>query len=403
MGEGNNIIVKMLGEFSISYAGRTISDSTNRSKKLWIFLEYLITFKEKGATQDVLIELLWGEDNSGDPANALKAIVHRARALVSELGLEGKKLISYQRGSYVWNTSGIPMIVDTEEFEKHLALAEEQHDTEEKLDSYLKALALYSGSFLPQASLEPWAVPIGAYYHTKYLETVKTAIALLEEAGRFHSVVELCHKAVVIDPYDEYLHMALINSLYQNGQQQASLTHYEYVTDMFFKNFGINPSQEFLQLYKKITKLTNAVEQNIDNIKASLSEVPVKSGPFICEYEVFKDVYRIEIRAQARTGFIVCLCLLSVGMTDGSKPEQKLLANSMDKLYDCIDSTLRRNDIVTRFSVSQYLLMLQGATIEASEMVVNRLVRKFRRENPKLSTMVRYRLQPINPLEELEG
>ena len=400
--DGNNLLkINMLGEFSMEYRSIIINDNASRSKKLWMLLEYLVTFRGNGVSQAELIDLLWSDEEGGDPANALKAIVHRTRELIGKLGLDGKKLITYHRGTYSWTPDGLTVVIDVDRFEQLLSKAELTDDDEVRLKYLLDALALYKGSFLPQTALERWAVPISAYYHTKFVDAAKRAVDLLAEVGRFSEVVDLCRRASVIDPYDESLHMALIRGLFGSGQAQAALAHYEYATDLFFTHFGVNPSPEFVALYKEITKTTHSVEQDIGVIKGRMQEKGSRTGPFYCEFEVFKDVYRLELRAQARTGQIVCLCLLTVASADGSRPSQKQLAASMDKLFQATVHTLRQNDIFTRFSISQYLIMLPGATVENADMAIGRIIRSFRRENPRLATMVRYRLQPLNPVEEL--
>ena len=100
----NNLKIKMLGEFSISYNDNTLNDSTSRFKKVWSLLEYLITFREKEISQNELIEVLWEDENLSSPTNNLKTLVHRARNVLDSLGYtEGKNMIKFSRGSYHWN------------------------------------------------------------------------------------------------------------------------------------------------------------------------------------------------------------------------------------------------------------------------------------------------------------
>ena len=82
----NNLKIKMLGEFSISYNDNTLNDSTSRFKKVWSLLEYLITFREKEISQNELIEVLWEDENLSSPTNNLKTLVHRARNVLDSLG-----------------------------------------------------------------------------------------------------------------------------------------------------------------------------------------------------------------------------------------------------------------------------------------------------------------------------
>ena len=79
--------VCMFGEFSLSMNGQTINDSDNRSKKIWLLLAYMIYFRSRGISQEELIELLWGdEESSSNPINALKTMFHRTRSMLDRLG-----------------------------------------------------------------------------------------------------------------------------------------------------------------------------------------------------------------------------------------------------------------------------------------------------------------------------
>ena len=89
MEETRVLKINMLGEFSISYGDETADDQSNRSKKLWSLLEYLITFRDREVRQAEIIEFLWPEDRIDDPANTLKTLLHRVRSLVNGLGLSG--------------------------------------------------------------------------------------------------------------------------------------------------------------------------------------------------------------------------------------------------------------------------------------------------------------------------
>ena len=97
--------IQMLGEFVINARNVRISDSDNRSRKLWILLAYLIYHRHRNVTQDELIRLLWNETREGkNPAGALKTVFHRVRAMLDRLWPEaGRQLILYQNGGYSWN------------------------------------------------------------------------------------------------------------------------------------------------------------------------------------------------------------------------------------------------------------------------------------------------------------
>lgn len=388
--------INMLGEFSINYGDKAINDSTSRSKKLWMIFEYLMAFRDREISQNELIELLWPDDEIENPANTLKTLIYRVRSMLDELDYPGggKTMLIYRRGSCSWNQD-IESVIDVDIFEEKLKQA---HVTEgpARLDDLLEAISLYKGDFLPKAALEPWAVPLSTYYHTKYLTAVKEAVLMLVGDSRYDDVISVCQKATVVDPYDEELHYWLILSLYNTGEKQQALKHYEYVTDMFFSRFGVTPTDRLTNLYKEIIAETNDSQMDLSVIKEELEE-DYKPGAFFCEYAIFKEIYHLNMRTLARTGAASHLCLLSLVGPRGGRPQQKVLSKTVLKLKECIGSSLRRGDIFTRYSVSQFLVMLPAASYENSVMVTERILRSFRRQNGKNLVDVKASIQPMSP------
>lgn len=395
----NDLIqVNMLGEFSITNAAGdcAISDRNNRSKKVLTLLEYLVTFRGREISQAELIELLWPDGDSDEPANTLKTLLHRARTALDELGRgTGKLMILCRRGAYAWNNDRATA-VDSEEFEKCCHTAESEEGPE-KLRLLLNATGLYKGDFLPKSASELWAVPLVTYYHTLYLNAVHEAVALLTDAARFDEVIALCRKAIAIDPFDEQLHLSLIQTLMANGMQQQAMAHYTQVTELYLNKFGINPSPELTALYKEIVKTSKSTEMNLSIIREELRESEGAAGAFYCEYEFFKDIYRLQARAAVRSGGVVQIALLTAMDAAGHRLSQKQMTLTMQRLKDVVACSLRSSDVFSRFSVSQFLILLPSARLEDSEMVLHRISGNFRREYPHMNVLLHYSALPMEP------
>ncbi|MEA4815624.1 MAG: BTAD domain-containing putative transcriptional regulator [Lachnospiraceae bacterium] len=392
------IKINMLGEFSISYGDKTINDNSNRSKKIWTLLEYLIVFKNKRITQNDLIDLLWPEDESDNPANALKTLLFRARAVIDELGLSGKTMITYQCGTYSFSRS-IPLELDSEKFDSLLSLAESAKDDDEKIDLLTKATKVYKGDFLPKSSLEIWAVPIVTYFHSKYIKAVHNLISLLNTKKMFEEIISLCQQAVNIDSYDENLHYYLIKALADTGAQQRAIQHYNYTKNLFFSHFGVNLSPKFTAVYKEIIKTSKTAETDLGIIRDNLKEEALIKGALFCEYEIFKSIYQLMARSASRTGQSSFLCLITAMDLKCSLPPQKVLNNNMNYLYDAIKNSLRHGDVYTRYSISQYLIMLFSLTYENAEMILGRTTRNFRLAHPHSPVIFSYSIQPLIPID----
>ena len=97
------IVITMLGGFTMSCAGRSVSDSAGRIHQVWNLLEYLIVNREREVSRDELSEILWDEEECENPQNALKNLVYRARGVLSDAGIgAARDLVIYHRGSYRW-------------------------------------------------------------------------------------------------------------------------------------------------------------------------------------------------------------------------------------------------------------------------------------------------------------
>ena len=390
------LYINMLGEFTLKYGDNVISDQEGRSKKLWLLIEYLVTFRGKEISQNNLIDLLWPDDSNGNPTNTLKTLVHRARTMIAGLEYENtKNIIIYRRGTYAWNDK-LNMVVDLDVFEENIQHATKKDiSIEQKLDYLSNAIAIYKGDFLPKAELETWAVPISTYYHSLYIKAVHEAIEILVSIKNWDEIVSICQKATEIDPYDEMLHYHLIQALVNTKNQQLAKNHYEAVTKMFYEKFGVAPSAEFSSLYKQIVRTLHQTEMDLNVIRDTLNESEHETGAFYCEFEVFKEIYQLDVRNSARNGQSVFLGLITITDDNGEKPEQRILNNAMGKLLLTVNESLRRGDVYTRYSVSQYITMLHTLTMENAEMVIERIIKRFYREYPKLTVKLEYATIPI--------
>ncbi|MGI5967984.1 AfsR/SARP family transcriptional regulator [Anaerotruncus rubiinfantis] len=397
--QDNTIYISMLGGFKLTVQDKVLSDTLNRTHQLWNLLEYLIAFRNKTVSQDELIEALWPNDGSENPANALKNLIYRIRNLFTNHEIPfAKEIIIFHRGSYRWNNQ-LPCVVDIEEFEKTFRIASDvEQPSEFRIEQYRKALDLYKGDFLPGSNYEEWVVPLTGYYRSIYFKCVYEAIRLLIKQEKFDDIRIICEQAIVIDPFEEGAHKHLIHALVKQNKQSEALAHYNYVTDLFYRELGVRPSDAMRNLYREIVKSVNNVETDLGIIKEDLSERNAVKGAFYCDYEVFKNMYRLEARTATRTGQSVFIGLITVTNSKDEVPDPQTLSRIMDQLLETLRTSLRRGDVISRFSSTQYVLMLPTLTYENGEMVISRICKKFRSECKLKDVKLHTTLQPLDPI-----
>lgn len=383
------IIIQMLGEFSISFGDKCIDEKSRRSKKMWTLLKYLITFRDREISQNEIIDLLWPNGESDNPGGALKTQLYRLRMVLKELGIpDEKELVISVMGTYAFNNT-LDTTIDIVEFERYFKLSSQAEISEKEQASYLqKAFRLYKGDFLHKSGIEKWIIPINVYYHSVFLKIAHRFIDILHKHKQYTELIDVCKKTVLIDNLDNKAHHYLIKALYESGEHQAAKRHYYYVIDMFYNQQGINPSPELISLYHKIIKADECYETDLEMVKQRLNEKDEyaekkQRGAFFCEYEFFKHVYRLELRDAERTGRKFCICLLSAKDSGGEIPESCVLGKTMQLLFESISKSLRASDVFSRYSASQFIMMLPVKENDNVELIIKRVIKKFHRDNPR--------------------
>ena len=393
---GPTLQVQMLGQFTLRYGDRTISDSDDRSRRVWSLLAYMLYNHGRSFAQEELIHLYWrNSEKSADPGNALKSIFHRIRTALDKLqpGL-GRLLIRRKAGRYFWNNI-MPLSLDIEDFEAHFHAAEAAGDDDVRLAEYQAALALYAGDPLPRMTDEIWTIPIVAYYHSLYTRAAAGAIELLEKQERTAEAVALCRRAIHIEPYQEDLYEHLMRGLLRTGDMKGAMSVYEEMSELLLAHFGVMPSETLRTLYRQATRTVNDRTLTMDEVCSQLAEPAPHGGAMVCEYDFFKILYRAEARSIARNGHSANICLLSVSGKDGEMLARRSLDPAMNNLQVLVQNNLRRGDVIARCSISQYIILLPQANYENSRMVADRLVSAFYRRYPHSPARLRYTVQPL--------
>ena len=392
--------VQMLGGFSISTKTNQISDRDNRSRKLWTLLAYLIYHRHRIVLQEELIELLWGEDEQGaNPVGALKTMFYRVRTMLDKLWpAAGHELILSQGGGYVWN-SVVPMTLDIDEFER---LCHKEYSNEMEMEQYdFRALQLYQGDFLARMSSESWVIPIAAYYHNCYMQSLLRVIPVMLDEGRYSEAAELCQAASVVEPFDESIHSYLMQALLYMGDQKGAEKIYKQLSERLYSNFGIMPAEEIRALYYEAIKTTNDHAVPIEVLREQLREENPRAGALICEYDFFRGLYRAMARSMARNGMAAHIALFSIAGERNEELSKRKLQGAMNMLEDQIRCSLRRGDVAAACSVSQYIVMLPSANYENSCMVCERIIKAYYRKHPHSEANIQYAVYPLQPEDVL--
>lgn len=384
--------VRMLGQFSLTWGGQTISDAAGRGKKVWSLLAYLILHRDAPVSRQKLVELLWGDEaDSSDPENVLRITLHRVRSLLEQLSPEeGRGFIAFQDGGYQWVA---PTNVDTDRFDE--LTRGRAPSREQLLQDLMEAVELYQGDFLPRGSGEGWVVPVAAHYRGRFLSAAQDAVALLIAENRQGEAITLCRKAIAEDPYHEFFYQALMQLLAQEGSRHSAMAAYEELRKRLHDDFGILPDEKTRSIYRKIAYAPGETALPMDTVMDALQEEDALPGALQCDYDSFRTLCYCESRSIERTGREDQIVLINVAATPELPLTRRALDTVMDDLAEQIQKGLRRGDSFCRCSVSQYIILLRDASLENGQMVCSRILAGFRRACPNARVRLLSRVQPL--------
>lgn len=394
----SELTVRMFGKFQTENEKGILNKENMRSEMLTRLLAYMISHREKDMTAQELIDVLWPEDQSDNPSGALKNLMYRLRKLKNNTWGESGKYIVTGRGAYQLNPEFV-FHVDIEEFEECCRQVFNSEDPAVQQENGKRAVELYQGMFLSELSSEYWVVSIATYYHSIYLTMVKRLAALLEKEKKFTDVEEICGKAIQIEPLDEEIHCFLLRAMIADNKQQLAASHYKETVKLLYDSLGVRPSGEMENIYEELQKIQHDHESNIDIIQEDLREEKA-SGAFFCEYGVFRKIYALESRSSRRLGISVHLALISLYLDFQIQKEGQdytdLIGEGMSVLEETLMKRLRSSDIVCRYSVNQFLVMLPACQYEDAKMVVNRLKDSFYRSGKTNKLLLQYSIDELD-------
>ena len=386
----------MFGGFNLYINDECQNASVLKSKKGLALLQYTILKHDSAVSNHRLIELLWPNEESSNPENALKTLVSRFRSLLNQCCPGLGNCIEASRGGYRFVL--LPgMTIDVFEFEDICRRLQGCRElTSETRTLYKRAIALYAGDLLSVNDQDEWIVSASVGLHAKYIKLVYEYLSFLKESEEYPEIIQTCRFALESDPFDERLHLDLMNALVKTNRNNEALMQYKHVTNLHFRYLGVKPPEGIQQFYKQITQVGTNLEMNLDSMREELQEYGDVHGAFECEYAVFREIYNLQMRNLERFGTNMYLVMIMVTSMDGEPIAPLKLDDIMKGLGAILKEHLRKGDTFSHFSPSQYALLLPSVTDETGHMVIERIKRYFYQRFPNSNVMFNYRLGPLH-------
>jgi predicted ATPase/DNA-binding SARP family transcriptional activator len=236
--------IALLGPVELSQDGQRIR--LNGSKQLAL-VALLALNAGRLLSADHIVDALWGDDEPGDPINALQHQISRLRAAV------GREQVSFQGSGYSLEIP--PDAVDVTRFE-HLAAEGRTGlrlgDSRVAATTLRSALSLWRGPPLDGLASYPWVLAETARLENLRLDVIEDRLEAELALGLHAELLAELEALVASHPFRERLWSHLMLALYRSGRQADALQSYQAAARVLADGHGLDPGPALQHLQAAI-------------------------------------------------------------------------------------------------------------------------------------------------------
>ena len=382
------IYVQMLGGFSITVGDEKLDLGSNSKANFLKLTEIVLLRGMGGVSKRDLIDGIFGHKSLLDENNSLNNLLHQARTQLKKAGMPGRKIIDGKRGVYApENNPDYEYILDVQEFEDICLKAKNEKKEEKKLYYYQKAFGIYGGELLPEFATDYWVILESVRLKRLYDDVVDFLGKHYKEAEDFEALFDLYDKANKIYP-DNGWQIEMIDALILRKEYKTAYELYTKCAHYYQDELEVPIPDALRSCYERLSDNVRVVTDDIRQIQANIvrkdeklkSEMGTrKIGAYLCPFTSFIDVYHVLRRNLERRGSSIFMMLCTLVDYEG-KPiqnQEKLNARA-EILQQSLSEGLRKGDVYTKYSSSQYLILLIGTKREDCAIIYQRLSRRVK-------------------------
>lgn len=386
---------QLLGGFSLYFHNEEIPFSAHIQTKYMQILLMLLKAGADGIERKKLIEYLRPEESDVMKGlNNLRQQVFLLRRTLRQSGLpEGKYIVP--KASRYYFSLDYQVETDTGILDRlAYRIRNETLDEDQRKQLLLQYCQNYTGEFLPMLGGEEWVALESAYYQKLYFTFLSELCGILKKQKETEKILELCTRASEIHPYDEW-QAVQIDCLMSMNRYREALKVYEKATEIFYEDLGVTSIDKVMAKYRNLGGQIYYAASAMTGIKELLQEDGPPSGAYCCSYPSFLDLYHVVVRMGERTGIQATLmvCTMDWQPQEDAVDGQEQLNRKMELLRQVILSGIRAEDVYTRYSENQFLVLLLGANEENGRMIAKRLENNWLRISGDGKTKLKFTVQ----------
>lgn len=247
----------LLNHTQILEGDAVLSFPTERSRALFI---YLAMHPDQEISREHLAGLFWPESTPIQARRSLRGALSRARQTIQDpqrvlpILHPSRKAISLRREGVWVDVHALTRLLDN--WQAH------RHPTGELCDACIQSLEeaaqLYAGPFLQDIFIsqaqpfEEWVIFQREMLHNRVIAAQHALLEVYVGWSAWRRVIDVARRLLALAPWEEDIHIQLMQALALNGQRGAALQHYAVAGQMLREELDVEPGPKLRACYERI-------------------------------------------------------------------------------------------------------------------------------------------------------
>ncbi|MBR2698365.1 MAG: winged helix-turn-helix domain-containing protein [Clostridia bacterium] len=391
----NSVRIQLMGNYLFYIDEQRIENPISKTRKGSALMSFLILNRGKPVANQRLLRELWPSNTVTNPENALKTLVSRVRTMLNQMAPGMGKSIVSDRGAYHWELlDGVRIdVLEIMDIFDELGRTREENALRQL---YQRLMSLYKGDLFQTGDLNEEAA-YAEQMHRQYLNAVYQYLDLLRKDEAYNEISAVCRKALNVDNFDEHLHIELMKAMVNLNRVSEAMEQYHHAANMTYRYLGAEPSESMQAFYMQLNRSRKSLKFNMDAIRNELRDANANRGAFVCDYNMFKEIYNLEMRNLERLGTTMFLGIIMIGDVEDTHISYIRQDNIMNGLIEILRENLRKGDIITHFAPTIVAVLLPTVNYETGSMVMERVRLLFYKRFPNSNIPFHHRLGMLGP------
>ena len=255
-GGRHSMQIYMLGPFRACVDG-TFIWKWPRGKSRKVF-QYLVSQRNRSVVKERLMDVFWPESDGDAARNSLYVAIYGIRKVLRQVDPDFD-FILYRESAYGINPA-VDLWIDRDYFlEQYKLFERHRNDRNERARTVARqAVLVFEDGGIDGGLQEEWAFSLNQSIKDKYGIMVRHLIDHSLRNRRYDEAIDLCNRAILVDPYDEEVHRHLMLCHYREGRIHLALRQYGRCVDALNKDLKIAPAARTTELFRQIRQRTLA-------------------------------------------------------------------------------------------------------------------------------------------------